>query len=77
MSGGSGPESKSARKGGKVKKASEVVEKNGAEKDKSKDGGNNGILAKTEKGRSAILGVGMGINAAGAGSGGESDKKSL
>ena len=78
MSGGSGPESKSAGKGKKVKKASEAIEKNGAEKDKSiKDGGNNGILAKTEKGRSAILGVGMGINAAGAGSGGESDKKSL
>ena len=77
MSGGSGPESKSAGKGEKVKKASEAIEKNGAEKDKSKDGGNNGILAKAEKGRSAILGVGMGINAAGAGSGGESDKKSL
>ena len=74
---GSGPESKSVGKGKKVKKASEVIEKNGAEKDKSKDGGNNGILAKTEKGRNAILGVGMGINAAGAGSGGESDKKSL
>lgn len=73
MSGG--PESKSGGKGRKVKKVSEAFEKTaGAEKEKSKDnGGNNGILEKTEKGRSAILGVGMGINAAG----GESDKKSL
>ena len=46
-----------------------------AEKENSKDNENIGILVNTEKGRSAILGVGMGINAAGAG--GESDKKSL
>lgn len=77
MSGRSGPESKSGGKGRKVKKVSEAFEKTGAEQEKSKDGGNNGILDKTEKGRSAILGVGMGIKAAGAGSGGESDKKSL
>ena len=73
MSGGSGEESKkSGGKGKRVKK-----ESSGAEKEKSKGEENIGILAKTEKGRSAILGVGMGINAAGAGSGGESDKKSL
>ena len=73
MSGGSGEESK--KSGGKGKKVKR--ESSGAEKQKSKEEENIGFLAKTEKGRSAILGVGMGINAAGAGSGGESDKKSL
>lgn len=69
MSGGSGEESsKSSGKGKKVKRLP-----SGAEKEKSKDGEIVEILARTEKGRSAILGVGMGINAAGV----ESDKKSL
>ena len=73
MSRGSGTESKNS--GGKGKKVKR--ESSGAEKKKNKGEENIGILAKTEKGRSAILGVGMGINAAGAGSGGESDKKIL
>ena len=69
--------SKSGRGKPRAKRASETLEKSGAEKEKSVEGGNNGILTKTDKGRSAILGVGMGINAAGACSGGESDKKSI
>ena len=76
MSGGSGPGDRgeqSIKSGGKGKKVKRVSSE--AEKENSKDNENIGILVNTEKGRSAILGVGMGINAAGAG--GESDKKSL
>ena len=75
MSGGSGPGEQSIKSGGKGKRVKRVSSE--AEKENSKDNENIGILVNTEKGRSAILGVGMGINAAGAGSGGESDKKSL
>ena len=71
MSGGSGPGEQSIKSGGKGKRVKRVSSE--AEKENSKDNENIGILVNTEKGRSAILGVGMGINAAG----GESDKKSL
>ena len=67
-----------SEKDGKTQKVS-GEEKAGVEKENCAGKNVNGIIAKTEKGRSAILGVGMGINVAEAeaGPGGESDKKTL